>query len=62
MVKFRLICPDCNASIITSSPGSLVWELCPSCRNHVWDGYDALMADAMPLTPPSERGSRIHLQ
>lgn len=62
MRKFKLICPDCNASIITSSPGSLVWELCPACRKHVWDGYDALMADVMPLMPPGEHANRMHLQ
>jgi Zn-finger nucleic acid-binding protein len=48
MRKFRLICPDCSAAIITSSPRSLVWELCPSCWKHVWDGCDALMADVVP--------------
>jgi len=47
MIKFRLICPVCDAVIITSSPESMAWELCPGCRNHIWDGYDALMADVV---------------
>jgi hypothetical protein len=51
MIKFRLICPDCDAVIITSSPEALVWELCPSCRKHVWDMYDAMMADVAPPKP-----------
>jgi len=45
MVKFRLICPVCDAVIITSSPEALVWERCPACRKHIWDTYDAMMAD-----------------
>jgi Zn-finger nucleic acid-binding protein len=45
MVKFRLICPVCDAVIITSSPEALVWEQCPACRKHIWDVYDAMMAD-----------------
>jgi hypothetical protein len=51
MVKFSLICPDCDAVIITSSPEAMVWELCPSCRKHIWDMYDALMADVAPMKP-----------
>ena len=45
MTKFKLICSDCNAVIITSSPEAMVWELCPGCHKHIWDMYDALMAD-----------------
>lgn len=45
MVKFRLICPECWASVVTTHPKELVWELCPQCQHHVWDGYDTLMAD-----------------
>ncbi len=45
MVKFRVICPECWASVVTTQPEELMWELCPMCRHHVWDGYDARMAD-----------------
>ena len=45
MLKHKMICPDCNAVIITSSPVAMIWERCPHCAHHVWDMYDALMAD-----------------
>ncbi len=45
MAKFKIICPECGAVVITASPESLIWERCPGCRHHVWDTYDALMAD-----------------
>ena len=45
MSKFRLICPDCGAIVLTANPEALVWELCPACRHHMWDIYDARMAD-----------------
>lgn len=51
MLKFKMNCPDCNAVIITSSPEALVWERCPSCRKHIWDMYDAIMADVSPMKP-----------
>lgn len=64
MIKFRLFCPECDAVIITSSPEALVWELCPSCRKHIWDMYDALMAEvATEKNVDSERMSasaRMH--
>lgn len=44
-VKFKMSCPNCNAAIITACPDAVIWELCPSCRRHVWDGYDAKMAE-----------------
>lgn len=45
MPKFRLICPECGAAVLTSHPEAVVWELCPACRKHMWDLYDARMAD-----------------
>ncbi len=48
MKKFRIICPECGVALITALPEALVWELCPVCRRHVWDMYDALMADKLP--------------
>jgi Zn-finger nucleic acid-binding protein len=47
MVNFRLICPDCDAVTITSSPEAMIWEHCPHCRNHVWDSCDVLMAEVV---------------
>lgn len=45
MKKFRIICPECGTGFLVESPEALVWERCPACRIHVWDMYDALMAD-----------------
>ncbi|HTG00428.1 MAG TPA: hypothetical protein VK654_07540 [Nitrospirota bacterium] len=53
VTKFRVVCPNCGASVITESPRSLVWELCPECRRYVWDLSDALMAEALPAIPVS---------
>jgi hypothetical protein len=60
MVKFKVICPECWAAVITAHPEALVWELCPQCRHHVWDGYDTLMADICPRDPDHPRNSDIH--
>jgi Zn-finger nucleic acid-binding protein len=57
MVKFRLICPDCDAVIITSSPEAMIWEQCPHCRNHIWDSGDILMAELK--TGSGERNIRL---
>ena len=45
MTKFRITCPDCGAVVITAEPQSAVWELCPGCKQHIWDVYDVLMAE-----------------
>lgn len=45
MSKYRLICPECGAVVITTSPEAVVWELCPGCRSHMWDVYDVMMAE-----------------
>jgi len=45
MVRFRMICPDCSAVILTSSPEAMVWEHCPACGNHVWDACDLMMTE-----------------
>ncbi len=45
MVRFRIICPECNAVVLTQHRLAAVLELCPSCRHHVWDLQDALLAD-----------------
>jgi Zn-finger nucleic acid-binding protein len=45
MVKFKMCCPECGAVMITASPQAVIWEMCPGCRMHFWDRYDALMAE-----------------
>jgi hypothetical protein len=58
MTKFRITCPECGAVVITASPEAMLWELCPGCGRHVWDGYDALMADV--FSSGDERSAGIH--
>ena len=43
--KYRMICPECGAAVLTGYPDAVVWEICPACKHHVWDIYDARMAD-----------------
>jgi hypothetical protein len=45
VIKFRLICPDCGASVITPFPQAVVLECCYGCSCHIWDLNDALMAE-----------------
>lgn len=45
MKRYRIICPECNAGFLVDLPEALIWERCPSCRIHIWDLYDALMAE-----------------
>lgn len=53
---YRMICPDCGAAVITGHPEAAVWELCPSCRKHMWDLSDARMADrVVHESRPGER-------
>ncbi len=56
MVEFKIICPDCGAAVMTASPKSVVWEFCPGSLHHVWDVYDALMADVRTPERTVERG------
>lgn len=51
MSKYRLICPECNAVVITTYPEAAVWELCPACKRHMWDLHDVRMADKMDVEP-----------
>ncbi len=53
MVKFKLTCPECGGVVVTASPEYLIWERCPGCRHHIWDSYDALLAD---VYAPDQRG------
>ena len=45
MPKYRLICPECSAVVITAYPEAVIWERCPACKRHMWDHGDVLMAD-----------------
>jgi hypothetical protein len=45
MTRYRIICPDCGAIIITATRLAAVLEVCPKCKHHEWDVYDALLAD-----------------
>jgi Zn-finger nucleic acid-binding protein len=53
MVKFQVTCPECRAAVVTAHPEALVWERCPGCRRHIWDRYDALMAEE--VRPDTDR-------
>lgn len=53
MSKFKITCPECGAEMVTIWPQTVIWELCPSCRHHVWDGYDAMMADVERSESPA---------
>ncbi len=52
-LKFKMTCPNCNSVIVTACPAAAVWELCPDCRRHVWDVYDAMMAEVLLDNPVS---------
>lgn len=45
MADYKIICPKCFATVVTSHPEAMMWELCPACRRHVWEAYDLLMAE-----------------
>lgn len=60
MKHFRFICPECYAVVIAASSDGLMWERCPACRHHIWDQYDALMADAIIPENASYKGCYIH--
>jgi Zn-finger nucleic acid-binding protein len=45
MTRFRIICPECGAIAITETRLSALLEDCPKCKHHIWDLYDALLAD-----------------
>jgi hypothetical protein len=60
MSKFRITCPECGAEVVTAWPQTEIWELCPGCRRHVWDGYDAMMADVvLARTPDGDAANMI---
>jgi hypothetical protein len=53
MIKFKVICPECGAWILTEAPKTLIWELCPGCKHYIMDIYDVMMAEVMPMKPSS---------
>lgn len=55
MVKFQVTCPECRAAVVTAHPEALVWERCPGCGRHIWDRYDALMAEEVRLDTDRRR-------
>ncbi len=54
MIRYRMICPDCGAVVTTATRLTAVLEVCPSCRHHVWDVYDALLADVYCTKEPGK--------
>jgi hypothetical protein len=62
MSKYRLICPECNAAVITTYPEAAVWELCPGCRRHQWDLFDARMADKIDAKSSTSAGRSTHAE
>ena len=48
MIKYRITCPDCSASVYAIYPEAILWERCPACLRHTWDTCDIQMADAIP--------------
>ncbi len=62
VTRFRIICPECGATLLTQSPEGAIWETCPHCRRHVWDQYDALMADAFPAEQESPFSSAVTVE
>lgn len=61
MLKYKITCPECEAALIIASPEAAIWERCPSCRLHVWDMDDALMADVIPDEAPDIRARNVQI-
>ena len=47
MADYKIICPKCFATVLTSHPEAMIWELCPACRRHVWEAPDLMMAEVV---------------
>ncbi len=60
MTRFRIICPDCGAIVITKTRLSALLECCPKCRQHIWDMYDALLADI--YSPESDTAIGLNMR
>ena len=55
MSKYKIICPECGAWIVTEEPKSLIWERCPGCRHYSLDIYDVMMAEVLSTKPTAAR-------
>ncbi len=60
MKRYRMTCPECGSAVIADYPQVLVWEICPSCRKHMWDTADILMAEICSSRPDDVKGLIIH--
>ncbi len=47
--KYKLTCPECGVSVVTTHLAAMVWEHCPGCGCYVWDRYDTMMAEEVRL-------------
>ena len=47
MRRYRITCPECEATLIVASPEAAIWERCPGCGRHEWDMNDLLMAEVV---------------
>lgn len=59
MTKFKIICPECGATLIAGSPEAVLWEFCPGCRHHIWETYDLMMAEVVVVEPSDSARSGI---
>jgi Zn-finger nucleic acid-binding protein len=59
MTRFRIICPECGAALITANRLEAVLEVCPACKQHEWDMLDALLADHISLDSGKEIGQTL---
>ncbi len=57
-IETKLICPECSAVVITPHPEIVLWERCPACSSHVWDDFDLMMAETIPVS--EHRGRTIN--
>jgi Zn-finger nucleic acid-binding protein len=62
MITFKITCPECRAVLIAASPEAPLLELCPSCKRHIWDKFDALMAEVRVADPrtPHNRHAQVY--
>ena len=59
MKLYRIICPDCGETIVTTTRLAAILEDCPKCKHHVWDLYDALLADHYSLESGAAVGQNM---
>jgi len=59
MAEYKIICPKCFATVVTSHPEAMIWELCPACRRHVWEANDLMMAEM--VMPGKHHGRTVEI-